>query len=238
MSFVDAFFRGKAALDGIEARRIDAVARLREHTLDSASVTATAMPFEQVLGGIRPWILIDARMRKHERPEASRGLAPVTIGIGPGFDAGHTVDLVIESAWGERLGQVIRSGQAISMLGEPSIIGGVGRERFIYAAESGRFATHHQIGQAVTEGETVASIGSRVIVAPLSGQIRGLAHDAADVEAGSKVLEVIPAGAAACFGIGTRPGEIAAGVVRALGCGENCNMRKPDDWRPRLDAGQ
>ena len=65
-----------------------------------ASITITAL-FVEALDGIRPWALIDARMRKHARPEASRGLAPVTIGIGPGFAAGHTVDLVIESAWGE-----------------------------------------------------------------------------------------------------------------------------------------
>jgi xanthine dehydrogenase accessory factor len=102
------------------------------------------------------------------------------------------------------------------LLGEPSPIDGIGRERFVYAPECGRFATACAIGQAVSRGEAVARVGAHPIRAPIDGQIRGLSHDGAAVEAGSKVLEVVPVGSTPCFGLGQRPGRIADGVVRAI----------------------
>ncbi len=51
----------------------------------------------------------------------------------------------------------------------------------------------------------------------LSGILRGLTHDGAQVRAGAKVVEVDPRGdCAAAFGVGERPDRIAAGVVAAV----------------------
>ena len=51
-----------------------------------------------------------------------------------------------------------------------------------------------------------AKFGQARIAVPLGGQIRGLAHDEADIEAGSNVLEVTRSGATPCFRIGIRRG--------------------------------
>jgi xanthine dehydrogenase accessory factor len=48
------------------------------------------------------WALIDPRVRKRAVPERLRGMAPLTIGLGPNFVAGETVDLAIESTYAER----------------------------------------------------------------------------------------------------------------------------------------
>jgi xanthine dehydrogenase accessory factor len=216
MSFADAYFEGYCILDDIAAQRCDDLESLRRRVKDVAPITVTALPFDGVLQIIEPDVLVDARMRKRSRAEPQQGLAAFTIGIGPGFTAGRTVDRVIESARGDRLGAIIDSGEAESTLSEPSVLGGVGRGRFVYAPSAGCFRTDHRIGQGVTVGETVAMIADANIQSPQSGEIRGLVHDGAHVTTGAKVLEVIPAGAAACFGIGGRPARIAAGVVRAI----------------------
>ncbi len=56
-----------------------------------------------------------------------------------------------------------------------------------------------------------------VILAPLSGVLRGLTHDGASVAAGTKVLEVDPRGdPAGAFGVGERPARIAGGIIEAI----------------------
>ena len=51
-------------------------------------------------------ILVDARMRKHSTPEAQRGFADFTVGLGPSLKAGHHADVVIETSWDD-LGRTV-----------------------------------------------------------------------------------------------------------------------------------
>jgi predicted deacylase len=97
---------------------------------------------------------------------------------------------VVETAYGSRLGEVLRSGRALDLAGEPEVLGGHGRERFVYAPASGTFSTSLNIGDRVVAGQHVASIDNCALWAPLAGWLRGLTHDGADVEAGAKVIEV------------------------------------------------
>jgi xanthine dehydrogenase accessory factor len=177
----------------------------------------TDAPFAEVLDAVAPDILIDACLHKHGAPDPVRGLAPLSIGLGPGFVAGDNADLVVETAWGESLGKIIRSGSALDYAGEPRPLGGHGRERYVYAGRAGIFRTDRAIGDRVREGDEVARIDGSVVVAPLSGILRGLTHDGASVVAGAKVLEVDPRGdPARAFGVGERPDRIAAGIIGAI----------------------
>ena len=216
MAFTDAMFEGQAVLAGTAARRVDQLERLTEPHHSFGAVIVTALPFAEVLTQLQPAVLVDARMRKTRTAENQRGLAPRVFGIGPGFVAGATVDVVIESARGPRLGMAIHDGAADSRLGEPAAIAGFGRRRFVYAPEDGRFVTEASIGQRVGSGEIVAAVGGQPIRAPLDGEIRGLSHDGAAVYRSAKVLEVVPVGAAPCFGIGGRPASIAVGVLSCI----------------------
>ena len=56
---------------------------------------------------VSPEILVDARLQKRLQPEVQRGLAPLTIGLGPNFTAGVTTDLIVETSWGDDLGRVL-----------------------------------------------------------------------------------------------------------------------------------
>ena len=115
-------------------------------------------------------------------PILMRGLAPLTIGLSPNFIAGEAVDLAIETKWGERLGEIVEAGATLPLAGEPRPIGGVGRARFIYAPQAGRFKTAARIGDRVTEGEPVASIYALALREPIGGVLRDLTRSGVSSE--------------------------------------------------------
>ena len=218
VAFTDAFFEGRAALEGVPAKRARSLDDLPYMLRCNHAVPVSDQALEAVLGTVRPEVLVDARMRKRIEPESQRGLAPLTIGLGPNFVAGSTTDLVVETAYGPRLGDVLRSGRALDLAGEPEVLGGHGRERFVYAPASGTFSTSLDIGDRVVAGQHVASIDNCVLRAPLAGRLRGLTHHGADVEAGAKVIEVDASENPDSVGrISERARRIADGVYVAIG---------------------
>jgi xanthine dehydrogenase accessory factor len=216
MAFADAIFDGRTTLDGVEAIRVDELdavsAILARHTVVPVMVGDVRV----ILGLIAPDVLIDARMRKRDRPETLRGLSPLTIGLGPNFVAGETTDVVVETSW-EQLGRVVTRGTALPLRGEPRAIAGHARDRYVYAPVVGTLFTSCAIGQPVAAGEVIARIDETPLTAPLSGVLRGLTHDGVPVGAGTKVIEIDPRGDPALVrGIGERPARIADGVLRAI----------------------
>ena len=94
-------------------RMVDTSAELRDTLAAREVVPVTVVPFSQALDAAAWSTLIDARMRKRAVPERQRGMAPLTIGLGPNFVAGETVDLAIETMWGERLGAIVDAGSTL-----------------------------------------------------------------------------------------------------------------------------
>lgn len=107
MAFTDAFFAGSTELDGVSACLAVSVDDL---TGVASGPFVTALPFPEVLDALRPGVVVDARMRKRAVPEDQRAFAALSIGLGPGFEAGRNCSVAIETAWGESLGQIVRSG--------------------------------------------------------------------------------------------------------------------------------
>lgn len=217
MAFTDAFFEGRSELEGVLAKRANGAASLAPMLACGKALPVSDAPFDEVLAAVAPDVLVDARVHKHGQAPPLVGVAALAIGLGPGFVAGSNADIVVETAWGDDLGKVIRHGGARDYAGEPRPLGGHGRERYVYASAAGILRTRLAIGDAVGRGDEVARIGDEVLCAPLAGVLRGLAHDGARIAIGTKVLEVDPRGdPARAFGIGERPARIAAGIVSAL----------------------
>ena len=217
MSFCDAIFDGCAALEEVRAQLLndisELVARLAAHDL----IPLTTMDFNCLLAALRPEVLLDARMRKHDQPEVQITLAPLTIGLGPNFIAGETVHAAVETGWNEELGQVLWRGPTRPLEGEPQTIAGHARDRYVYSPAAGIFRTEFQIGEMVAAGQEVARVGDHRLCAPIDGIIRGLTHDSVPVAKKTKVIEVDPRGAQAKIsGIAERPGRIAKGVLDAV----------------------
>jgi xanthine dehydrogenase accessory factor len=216
MALTNAIFDGCAHLEGIEARRVDAPEQLPALLAAHQIIPVLVIELAAILEAIRPEVLVDARMRKHQQPPTQRGLAQLTIGLGPDFVAGETTDLAIETCWGESLGQVLDKGATKPLQGEPQPLNGHSRDRYVYAPVTGTFLTTCEVGDLVEQGQEMARIGSTLLLAPLTGMVRGLTKNGVPVSLGAKVIEVDPRGDAAQIGIGERPGRIASGVLQTV----------------------
>jgi xanthine dehydrogenase accessory factor len=218
MAFTDAVFDGKADLAGVWAKCPHSREGL-QHMLDCArAIPVFTGAFADVTALLHPDVLVDARMRKRTQPERQIGLAPLTIGVGPNFTAGVNVDVAIETAWGESLGAVLRAGTTQPLAGEPRPLGGVSRERCVYAEAEGVMHTTVAIGDWVEAGTAVARLADAEVHAPISGHVRGVCHDEVFVAIGTKILEIDPRREdASLYGLGERPLRIAEAVLRAMG---------------------
>lgn len=217
MAFTDALFDGRAWLAGMLAKHVAPGASLAAMLQCGRAIPLVCDPWETLATAVAPEVIVDARMRKRVAPERLRGSAGLTIGLGPNFVAGDTVDLAVETAWGERLGAVVQAGATLPLAGEPKPIAGHARDRYVYAPVAGTFRTARRIGDRVGAGEVVASIDGHAVAAPLDGCLRGLTHDGVPLVAGTKVLEVDPrTSSAGVFGLGERPVAVAEGVGRAI----------------------
>lgn len=223
MAFTDAIFDGRASLEGVQALRIDDLSILEGVLSSSQSIPVVVKDFSSLLKALQPAVLVDARMRKRQQPENQRGLAPLTIGLGPNFIAGENIDLAVETSWGAALGQVIHQGATLPLRGEPRPLAGHARDRYVYAPLGGVFSTELQVGDTVQAGQVVAWVEGTLLHAPLAGRLRGLTHAGVPVKQGTKVIEVDPraesadtTGEAEITGIAERPRRIAEGVLQAI----------------------
>ena len=78
-------------------------------------------PEMKILEKLSPDVIIDGILAK-KNLGMSKELAPVTIGLGPGFEAGKNVHAVIETNRGHNLGRIIYEGKAAENTGIPGII--------------------------------------------------------------------------------------------------------------------
>jgi xanthine dehydrogenase accessory factor len=221
MAFANALWDGHAELDGVSAVRTEDVKSLRQILYTHQNIPITSLALETLRESI-PWdVLINALMRKRDIPDDWRGVARQTIGLGVGFVPGCNCDVAIETSW-EDLGRIVTEGRTLPLRGEPRLIAGVGRERNVYSPHSGIVTTKFRIGDIVTVGESVLSVGPTALRAPLTGAIRGLVREGVTVANGSRVLEIEPRGERQlCFRRAERPMRVAE-AVKSL-CMVNAN---------------
>lgn len=216
-AYTNAVWLGNTTLDGVPAERVDDLGALDALVQTRAVIPLTVAPIDAALAAYRPDVLIDARMRKRETQERQRGLAPLTVGLGPGFIAGEHVDLIVETGFGDDFGRVSDSGATRPQSGEPGTVNGVGRERFVYAPAAGLFRSALEIGAPVQPGEVAGTLDGVPVLAPVAGAIMAIVHDNVPVKAGVRLLIVDPRGPEAIArGVGERQARLASLLVPGL----------------------
>ena len=196
-AFAEAVYAGRTVVEGVEARlvrRADVLDGVVGSRGAGAAVPVVVDPDGALVQVLAPNAVVDARMAKRNLG-TSRGDAPVTIALGPGFEAGRDVDIVIETNRGPAVGRVIERGAAEPDTGVPGEVGGAGAERLLRAPAAGEFRAAGTIGDVVREGDVVGSVGGAPVAARVPGLLRGLAAEGLSVEAGEKVGDVDPRGA-------------------------------------------
>jgi xanthine dehydrogenase accessory factor len=184
--------------------------------LAAGQVPVLVDPEARVIDALRPRAVVDARMAK--RNLGTRlDEAPIVVGLGPGFRAGLDVHAVIETLRGHTLGRVLLEGEAQANTGVPGTVGGQSERRVLRAPAAGMFTALRHIGDLVAEGDVVAAVDSRPVVAALSGVLRGILHDGLPVQRGMKVGDVDPRGIREyCFTISDKALAIGGGALEAI----------------------
>ncbi len=215
VAFAEAVYAGSIEIEGLTGVRADTVAEARA-VLEQGQVPVLVDPDGTLLRTLKPTTLIDATLAKHPTGIHLTD-AQIVLALGPGFEAGIDAHAVIETNRGHNLGRVYLRGFAEPDTGVPGNIDGYTSERLLRSPADGPLVAQHAIGDLVSAGEVVATVGEAPMYAQISGVLRGLVHDGLVVRQGMKVGDIDPrARREHCFSISDKSRAIAGGVLEAL----------------------
>ncbi len=212
--FAEAVYEGRWAVEGHEAVRAMSPGEALE--LSERGVIPVLAPEGDAVVRLRPEVIVDARMAKRNLGTHIHE-APLVIGLGPGFTAGVNCHAAVETLRGPLLGRVYLQGSPLPPTHIPCPIGGISRERVLWAKRAGHFFGYKVIGERVKRGEKVAWCSGEELQALCDGVVRGILRSGIEVPARIKVVEIDPRGdPVVCFRVAERSWRIAAGVLEAL----------------------
>ncbi|WP_036259964.1 hypothetical protein [Methylocapsa aurea] len=210
MAFADAWTDGACTFEGVEARRADKTKDFLSGLRSGMFIPVLWHPFEDVTTRW-PWdVLVDARPRTDKPRQHLRELSDLTIGLGSGFVAGETCDIVIDVGSRDP-GAVLRSG-SIAEHG-PGPDAPLDDGAMVLAPMHGRFHGSKLLGEPIEAGQILGFIGTTAVMASATGRLRGLARDGAAVGKGAPVAEVVTSPDAVFAGITKRDRLIARSVA-------------------------
>ncbi|MCX6008997.1 MAG: selenium-dependent molybdenum cofactor biosynthesis protein YqeB [Chloroflexi bacterium] len=215
-AFSEAVFDGVKTIEGVTAQLVSALPEEICRAWQQENVPVVIDPEASIREKIKPDVLVDSIMAKRNTGTKITD-APLVIGMGTGFYAGRDVHIVVETNHSNNLGRVIVEEEAEKNTGTPVAIGGLTKERVIWAPQAGTFTTDREIGDSVVAGEVVGGVGGLPLEAPIGGMLRGLMRDGAKVSKGVKLIEVDPVNdKAVCYVIRDKMRTIAGGVLEAI----------------------
>ena len=261
VSFCEAVYDGSAVVEGVTARLVPALADAETDTetysgendtpaahivsekWDSSAIEAVLEAGEvpllidqkgESIALLKPDVVVDAIIAK-KNLGTTIDMAPLVIGVGPGFTAGQDVHLVIESMGGHDLARIITDGMAQPNTGVPGNIAGFTSERVIHAPAAGYIHDVRKIGDIVQKGDEIARIypdkesydnalSEYVPVnATITGIIRGLIREGYYFRKGFKIADIDPRESEItnCFTISDKARSIAGSVLEAVSAFEH-----------------
>ncbi len=194
VAFASAVYESQVEIEGIKAEFIESWQKCRQLQEQDKIPVTTVDNFSEFAHKYDNEVYIDGRMLKRRPEDIGRHLAPLVIGLGPGFTAGENVDAVVETCRGHFLGRAIYEGSAHSYTGKPGKIQGMREERVIHAPAAGRFTSEQSIGNIVEPGQVVGKVNGKVLEAEISGVIRGLLQPGIEIPRGTKLADIDPRG--------------------------------------------
>ena len=215
VAFCEAIYDGEKEVEGVIAKRVKSADQISKVWQES-QMPIIVDPEASIRDILNPDVLVDAIMAKRNLGTRITD-APLVIGLGPGFQAGGDVHVVVETNNSESLGRVILSGEAEKDTGIPIAIGGLTFERALHSPVDGLFQTDKVIGDRVTADEVVAWVAEQPVKVEIGGVVRALLRSGVMVEKGTKLGEIDPSGnKEVCYTIRPRVRAIAGGVLEAI----------------------
>lgn len=215
VSFCEAVWEGTAEVEGVRARFTQNPEEAR--TVQSrGEIPVLVDPELEWLPEIEADVLVDATLAK-KNLGVTLDMAPLVIGLGPGFTVGLDVHMIVETKRGHSLGRIITEGSAAPDTGAPGNIGGYTTERVLRAPADGVFKASVALGMLVSAGQVVAEVAGEPIRAEIEGMVRGLIRPEIEVSKGLKVGDIDPRGKDAFVDTISDKGlAVAGGILEAV----------------------
>lgn len=210
-----AVFAGRHEVESIMFEKVASVSRNARPT-DTVSVTVD--PAADSLAQLQPTVLVDARLKKRDI-DCNCDLAPLVIGLGPGFRVGENCHAVVETHRGHTLGSVYWNvGEAaLADTGVAAVVDGHGDERVLRAPCAGVLQGQAEIGDWLLAGAVTASVSGQLVRAPFTGMLRGLMHSGLNVSAHEKIGDIDPRDDCEnCVRISDKALAIGGGVLESI----------------------
>ncbi|MBW1650550.1 MAG: EF2563 family selenium-dependent molybdenum hydroxylase system protein [Deltaproteobacteria bacterium] len=215
VSFAQAVIDGKTTVEGVTAVFADNYEKV-ERILSDNNIPVIADTLSDAVNFFKPDIVIDATIAKKSLG-LKKNIAPLTIALGPGLEAGKDADVVIETNRGKNLGKIIRKGFASANTGIPASVMGYTKERVLRAPKSGVIKNVLDIGDYVKKGDIICYVNDAKVKSPFNGTVRGLIMNNRAVSAGLKIGDVDPrADRQACYTISDKAHIIGKAVLKVV----------------------
>jgi len=215
VAFASAVTDGEVTVEALTAIRCDAEKDIVQ-ALETGKIPVCVDSKGAWIKKLNPLGVVDAILAK-KNMGTTREMAPIVIGMGPGFTAGIDVDVVIETNRGHNLGRVIYCGAAADNTGVPGDIGGYTHERVIRAPTSGVISIVRDIGAFVVPGNCLATIGDKEVTTKIAGVVRGMIAEGTIVHEEMKIADVDPRSKLDfCYTISDKARNLSGGVLEAI----------------------
>lgn len=188
--FSEAIRLGEVCVEDVRGVLCESAASAREEAA-AGNVAVLVDPAARCVEELRPGVLVDAILAKRNLGTA-RDMAPVVVGVGPGFTAQVDCDAAVETMRGHYLGRVYYDGSPIPNTAVPGLIGGYAGERVMRAPADGVFEPCVEIGAQVKAGDVCATVNGEPMRATIDGVVRGLLQAGVPVREGMKSGDVDP----------------------------------------------
>ena len=188
--FSEAIRLGETSVEGVRGVLCATPAAARA-AAEAGVVAVLADPEAACARELSPHALVDAILAKRNLG-TTRDMAPVVVGVGPGFTAPVDCDAAVETMRGHYLGRVYYEGSPLPNTAVPGLIGGYAGERVMRAPADGVFEPCVEIGAEVRAGDVCATVAGEPMRATIDGVVRGLLQAGVRVTAGMKSGDVDP----------------------------------------------
>ena len=216
VAFSEAMYETETMVEGVVCKRANHLNEVKE-ILAEGKIPMIKDENCDSLEYLKPLALVDGILAK-KNLGTKKEMAPITIALGPGFEAGVDVDAVIETQRGHDLGRILLEGFAAKNTGIPGIIGGYGKERVIHSPATGIIQNLSHISDTVTKGQVIALIGETKVEATIDGILRGIIKNGYPVVQGLKIADIDPRleEKKNCFTISDKARCIGGSVLEAI----------------------
>ncbi len=211
----------QAVIDG--TMRVEEVTAVHAHSIQEThaawlrnEIPVYVDPAAAILNDIQADAVVDATLAKRNTG-MRMDMAPLTIALGPGFEAGKQVHIVIETMRGHNLGRLFFKGSALPDTGTPDPVMGYGAERVLRSPCKGTIRHVLDIGAQVKKKDIICYVGEVPVRAPFDGVVRGLIMNGREVPENLKIGDVDPRPVREhCYTISDKARALGGSVLEAI----------------------